>query len=70
MLAATIRLAILNILYNNQFVSYDSSKGAVLYRSDTFFIIQNWTTVYRACSETCQTSRIKVLEETVNSLGR
>ena len=40
MLAATIRLAILNELYNNQFVSDVSLKGAILYHSDTFFIIK------------------------------
>ena len=33
-------LAILNKLYNNQFVPDDSLKRAVLYHSITFFIIQ------------------------------
>ena len=41
MLAATIRLAILNKLYNNQFVSNGSLNEADFYHSDTLFIVKN-----------------------------
>ena len=68
MLAATVGLAILNKFNNNQFSSDDSLKGAVLYHSDTFFIIKktwycfNWYKIIES-GEPCQTSQIKVLPE-------